>query len=69
MSDIMDKQCEGCMIHERHKKEPEIYHECEGFLLEDINCPCPYCLIKMMCNSACSQFSERPWVKDSQDAE
>jgi hypothetical protein len=65
----MDKQCKGCMIHERYIEDPNTYSECEGFIKEDIDCPCPHCLLKMICDNPCLPFKKRPWVKDADDAE
>lgn len=63
---IMDKLCEGCLTHERSNERvlssSLTYGECPGYVNKDTNCPCQYCLIKMICDSPCGLFKKRFWV-------
>lgn len=59
----MIELCSGCLIYERYLIEPNTYSECEGFIKKDTDCPCPHCLIKMICDVPCDLFKKRSWVK------
>jgi hypothetical protein len=58
---IMDKICKGCLIYERHIKDPHTYRECNGRIFKDTKCPCQNCLIKMICDTPCELLIEREW--------
>lgn len=55
----MDELCEGCTTYERFIKKEGIYTSCDGYLIQDTECPCINCLIKIMCVDICEEFHER----------
>lgn len=71
----MDKICDGCLTHERHKKERfgtsiMFYGECSGYIRESIECPCQHCLVKGMCDSVCEKLRKTEWyTKNHEDVE
>lgn len=61
MSNIMDKLCDGCLMHEKYKVNPFSNTKCDGYIVKDIGCPCINCLIKMICTTTCKEIEERKW--------
>ena len=61
MNYIMDKLCNGCLIYEQHKLDKISNIKCTGYIVEDKNCPCIRCLLKMMCVTTCKELEERKW--------
>ena len=58
----MDEPCKGCLIYTGNPTDPDV-EICKGYLEKDMNCPCRYCLLKMMCGNPCESFKERPWTR------
>jgi len=56
--DDIKKTCKGCSTYRSH--DCNITHYC--ILAKDMSlvyrCPCPQCMIKIMCETACDKYTE-----------
>jgi len=54
MPDITHERCEGCKIYNETVKVDTL------FCLTQVGdlCPCPQCIIKMVCSHACPKFMD-----------
>lgn len=55
----MDKICKGCCSYENYLDDPKKYVMCQDYTSLRVDCPCQYCLIKMVCVDACDKFINR----------